>query len=147
MPESVAERALQALYAALSSALPVGAVLERNSALPLRIPPGGLMILRDGDPGDPQVILSPLRYDYDHMAELDIHAGNPDQAARDATFDTLKRSVALALQVDRSLGGLADDLRARAPRALLIKPIDGATEIKAATIPIIITYVTDDPLT
>ena len=34
----------------------------RGDVLPERIPPYGLMILRDGNPGEPGVTLSPLAY-------------------------------------------------------------------------------------
>jgi hypothetical protein len=36
----------------------------RGEVLPERIPPSGLMILRDGNPGEPGVTLSPLMYLY-----------------------------------------------------------------------------------
>jgi hypothetical protein len=36
----------------------------RGEVLPERIPPSGLMILRDGNPGEPGVMLSPLMYLY-----------------------------------------------------------------------------------
>ena len=42
----------------------------RGEVLPERIPSGGLMILRDGNPGEPGVTLSPLIYHYQHRAEL-----------------------------------------------------------------------------
>mgnify|MGYP001142068807 CR=1 FL=1 len=44
----------------------------RGEVLPERISPAGLMILRDGDPGDPAVTLSPLAYHYQHRAELEV---------------------------------------------------------------------------
>ncbi len=44
----------------------------RGEILPERISPAGLMILRDGDPGDPAVTLSPLAYHYQHRAELEV---------------------------------------------------------------------------
>lgn len=147
MADSTLEAALKALQAALAAEMPATATLKRNIALPQSIPAGGLAILRDGDPGEPEISLSPLRYEYRHTAELDIHAGDAAQDARDATFDALKQAVAPALAADRTLGGLVVDLRAQAPRALLIKTVDGATEIKAATIPIVVSYVTTDPLT
>jgi hypothetical protein len=34
-----------------------GATVERNSVLPEKIPDGGLIILRDGDPGEPEQAL------------------------------------------------------------------------------------------
>jgi hypothetical protein len=44
----------------------------RGEVLPERVPAAGLIILRDGDPGDPAVTLSPLLYHYDHRAELEV---------------------------------------------------------------------------
>jgi hypothetical protein len=55
MPVSKAEQILDALKA-LFETLP-DAVVERNSVLPEKIPDGGLIILRDGDPGEPEQAL------------------------------------------------------------------------------------------
>ena len=49
MPASKAEQVLDALKTLLETLL--GATIERNSVLPEKIPDGGLIILRDGDPG------------------------------------------------------------------------------------------------
>ena len=62
------ETILTALHARLS-ALPATAL--RGEVLPERIPADGLLILRDGEPGDPEVTLSPLRYHYQHRAEIE----------------------------------------------------------------------------
>ncbi len=43
----------------------------RGDVLPERVPSAGLLILRDGEPGDPEVTLSPLRYHYQHRAEIE----------------------------------------------------------------------------
>jgi hypothetical protein len=61
------ETILVALHARLS-ALPATAL--RGDVLPERVPAAGLLILRDGEPGEPEVTLSPLRYHYQHRAEL-----------------------------------------------------------------------------
>ena len=61
------ETILAALFARLS-ALPATAM--RGDVLPERIPATGLIILRDGKPGEPEVTLSPLTYFYEHRAEL-----------------------------------------------------------------------------
>jgi len=55
----------------------------RGEVLPERIPPGGLMILRDGNPGEPGVTLSPLMYHYqgDYQASW---TGNRRAASRAA---------------------------------------------------------------
>ena len=55
------ESILAALHARLS-VLPATAL--RGEVLPERVPAAGLVILRDGEPGEPEVTLSPLRYHY-----------------------------------------------------------------------------------
>jgi len=60
------ETILAALNARLS-ALP--ATVLRGEVLPERIPAEGLPIPRDGEPGEPEVTLSPLAYHYQHRAE------------------------------------------------------------------------------
>lgn len=135
---------LQALLAALEGALPPGAVLLRNAVLPERIPPAGIAILRDGTPGEPEVLLSPLTYLYEHRAELDLVVeGRADE--RDAAFDALKRAVGAAIEADRTLGGLCDWVLGEAPAPLSLA-VEGAEGLKAATIPVVLVYGTPDPL-
>jgi hypothetical protein len=62
------ETILAALHARLS-ALPATAL--RGEVLPERVPAEGLLILRDGEPGEPEVTLSPLAYHYQHRAEIE----------------------------------------------------------------------------
>jgi hypothetical protein len=73
------------------SALPATAL--RGDVLPERVPAEGLLILRDGDPGKPEVTLSPLRYYYRHRAEIKAIVQG---AARDAAFDTPTASIGSA---------------------------------------------------
>ena len=77
------ETILTALHARLS-ALPATAL--RGEVLPERVPTDGLLILRDGEPGEPEVTLSPLRYHYQHRAEIEAVVQGTD---RDDAFDTL----------------------------------------------------------
>ena len=53
------ETVLAALHARLQS---LAALVLRDEVLLERIPAAGLIILRDGQPGEPDVTLSPLRY-------------------------------------------------------------------------------------
>ena len=62
------ETVLAALHARLQ---PLAALTLRDEVLPERIPAAGLIILRDGQPGEPEVTLSPLRYHYQHRAEIE----------------------------------------------------------------------------
>ncbi len=136
---SARETILAALYARLS-VLP--AKVLRGDVLPERIPAEGLLILRDGEPGEPEVTLSPLRYHYQHQAEIEAVVQGVD---RDVGFDILCASVGAALTEDRTLGGLCDWVESEAPQPVDL-PVDGGTSLKAALITIVLQYSTQDPL-
>ena len=133
------ETILAALHMRLSE-LPATAL--RGDVLPERVPTAGLLILRDGEPGDPEVTLSPLRYHFQHRAEIEAVV---QSATRDAAFDALCASVGAAITTDRTLGGLCDWVEAEAPRPVDL-PIEGAPALKAAVITIILHYSTVHPL-
>jgi hypothetical protein len=131
------ETILTALYARLL-ALPANAL--RGEVLPERVPAAGLLILRDGEPGEPEVTLSPLRYHYQHRAEIEAVVQG---AAHDGAFDTLTASIGAALIAYRAVGGLCDWVEAEAPRPVDL-PIEGAASLKAAVIQVVLHYSTDD---
>jgi hypothetical protein len=133
------EAILSALHALLRTQ---PAPVLRGEVLPERVPAAGLLILRDGDPGEPAVTLSPLRYHYQHRAEVEVVVQG---AARDASFDALCAGIGAAFAVDRTLGGWCDWIEAEAPRPVDL-PIEGAAALKAAVIPIILHYSMSDPL-
>lgn len=133
------ETILAALHARLST-LPASAL--RGDVLPERIPSAGLLILRDGEPGEPEVTLSPLMYHYEHRAEIDAVVQG---IARDTAFDTLCASIGAVLAGDRTLYGLCDWVEAEAPRPVDL-PVEGAASLKAAVITVVLNYSLADPL-
>ena len=134
------ESILQALLAVLQT-LPNATVL-RGEVLPERVPSEGLLILRDGEPGAPEVTLSPLAYHYQHRAEIEAVVQG---ASRDADFDMLTASIGTTLTADRTLGGLCDWVEAEAPRPVDL-PVEGAASLKAAVIPVVLHYTMADTL-
>jgi len=64
---------------------------------------------------------------------------------RDTRFDTLIAGVGAVITTDRTLGGLCDRIEAKAPRPVDLR-VEGAAALKAAGIPIVLTYSMDDPL-
>ena len=134
------ETVLAALLARLQ---PLAALTLRDEVLPERIPAAGLIILRDGQPGEPDVTLSPLRYHYQHRAELEVivQAGT----GRASAFDDLIASISAALDADRTLGGLCDWVEPEAPASVDL-PVEGATALKAAVITVVLHYTTTGPL-
>lgn len=135
------ETVLAALHARLQ---PLAALVPRDEILPERIPAGGLIILRDGQPGDPEVTLSPLLYHYQHRAELEVVVQTG--TGRASAFDTLIASIGTALEADRTLGGFCDWVEPEAPTSVDL-PIEGAAAMRAAVITVVLHYTTAGPLT
>ena len=90
-----------------------GATVARNMSLPSRIPAAGLVILRDGTPGEPEVSLSPLTYHYDHEAVVEVIV--QVQSTQDSMFESLCVAIGQRLAANRTLGGLCDWLEGAAP--------------------------------
>lgn len=134
------ESVLAALQARLQ---PLAALVLRDEVLPERIPAAGLIILRDGQPGEPDVTLSPLRYHYQHRAELEVVVQAPN--GRATAFDILIASIGAALEADRTLGGLCDWVEPEAPASVDL-PIEGAAALKAAIVTVVLHYTTNGPL-
>jgi hypothetical protein len=121
-------------------------LLERNSALPEKVPAGGLIILRDGDPGEPEQALGGFGGTYfQHAVEIEVYVEEGDAAARDAAFDALLQQIGAALEPDPTLTGLAFGLTYRRPEPA-IEAIAGAPAIKTATLTVTVDYETVAPL-
>jgi hypothetical protein len=138
---SVRETILTAL-ADLLRTIPHVPVL-RGEVLPERIPPAGLMILRDGTPGEPGVTLSPLTYHFQHRAELEMIVQSAKD--RDALFDALVAKISAVIAADRTLRGLCDWIEPEAAEPVDL-PVEGAASLKAGIIPITLHYATSNAL-
>ncbi len=135
------EEVLQALLAQLQT-VPLGKV-ERNRLRPERIPPEGLIILRDGEIGEPEVLLSPLSYIWTHTARVEVFSASGDP---DTHLDTLLTSIATVLGFDPALGREIDQMEIGAPDFDGAAP-EGGPNVKAAIVPIRLVYETSNPLT
>lgn len=136
---STRETILTALHARL---LVLPATVLRGEVLPERVPTDGLVILRDGDPGDPEVTMSPLAYHYRHKVELEVVVQGVN---RDIAFDDLCMSIGSVLAAAPTLDGLIDWMEVQAPQTVDLA-VDGAISLKAAELPIILHYVSHDQL-
>jgi hypothetical protein len=144
MPASKAEQVLEAIRALLETV--PGAAIERNSVLPETIPASGLIILRDGAPGEPEQALGGFGSAYyQHAVEIEVYVEEGDAAARDAAFDGLLQQIGVALDADPTLGGLAFGLTYGRPEPV-IEAIVGAPAVKSATLSVTVDYETDAPL-
>lgn len=139
---SVRENILQALFAQIQ-VTSAGTVFQRNGILPNRLAAAGLAILRDGDPGEPEVSLSPLRYHYEHKALLEVMVQN--EANQDALLDSILVAIGEAIALDRTLGGLCDFVEPMAPNTDTV-PIDGGEPVLAASVELCLYYATENPI-
>ena len=144
MAASKAEQVLEAIRAQLETV--PGATVERDSVLPEKIPVGGLIILRDGDPGEPEQALGGFgNAYYQHALEVEVYLQEGDAAVRDAAFDVLLQQIGAALEADQTLGGLAFGLSYGRPETS-IEAVPGAPAIKTGTLSVSVDYETDAPL-
>lgn len=141
---STRETVLAALHGALRDEFAPWPYIDvlRSEPLPVTIPPQGLLILRDGNPGEPEASMSPLRWHYQHRAEIEVLVQVDDRAD---VFDAICVRIGAVLAADRTLGGLCDWAEPEAPQPSDL-PVDGAETIKAAVIAVVLHYSTADPL-
>ncbi|WPB86387.1 hypothetical protein [Sediminicoccus rosea] len=133
---SVRETALAALYARLGAALaarnPAPKVL-RNESVPQRLPPGGLVVVRDGETVEETAILSPLAWAVEHRAEVEV------VATTGALLDALLVDIAAAIPGDRTLGGAVEWAQPGAP-TFDDAETEGAAPARAASVPITLSF-------
>jgi hypothetical protein len=139
------EAVLDAIRELLAAALPAAKV-ERNAAKPERIPTGGLVIIRDGDPGEPEVHLSPLTYIYTHRIPVEVAVGAAPPLSREQVLDQSLHGIGEAVEANRTLGGLCDFIEPEAPSTDDLEAT-GTVAARWADVVIVATYATPNPLT
>ncbi len=135
---SLREAAIAALHARLVTALasrhPAPLVL-RGETVPQRLPPGGLVVIRDGETVEETPILSPLAWAIEHRAEVEVTVAGATPAARNALLDGLLVDIAAAVTADRTLGGPVEWAQPGAPEFEDVE-VEGAAAARAASVPV-----------
>lgn len=126
------------IQAALPNAEVVG--LDTDDRAPARVPAGGRVVVRHGDPGDPEVDLSPLAYNWRHPVPIEA------AALSDETLDAMLTAIGEAIEADRQLSGLCDWIEPSAPLNDEIY-IAGGGAPRTAVFDVIASYVSTSPLT
>lgn len=138
------EQVLVAILALVEGALP-GATVKRNRDKPDFTGPGGIVIIRDGDLSESEVLLSPLTYIYDHHIQLEIAAFEANGVKANDAIDIMMVSIGTAIMADRTLGGLCDWIDA-APPVTDNLDAEGVAPGRWADAAILATYATSNPL-
>ena len=135
---SMREAAIAALHGRLATSLagrnPAPLVL-RGETVPQRLPPGGLVVIRDGETVEETAILSPLTWAIEHRTEIEVTVGGATSAARTALLDALLVDIAAAIAADRTLGGAVEWAQPGAPDFEDVE-FEGAAAARAASIPV-----------
>jgi hypothetical protein len=135
---SMREAAIAALHGRLQTALatrnPAPLVL-RGETVPQRLPPGGLVVLRDGETVEETAILSPLAWAIEHRAEVEVTVGGATPATRTTLLDALLVDIAAAIAADRTLGGTVEWAQPGAPDFEDVE-VEGAAAARAASVPV-----------
>ena len=143
---SMRETAIAALHDVVLSAvaaLDPAPTLLRNETVPQRLPPGGVLVLQDGETEEATAMLSPLAYAIRHRAELEITVGGADDAERVAQLEDILAAIADAIVADRTLGG-AVEWSEPGPPLIEPVPVDGAAALKSALLPITLWFTAPD---
>lgn len=123
-----------------------GAKVERNAPLPATAPSNGLVIIHDGDPGDPvDVLLGSVEYSWEHEVPIEVVVQKATTAARIDQLSTLLAAVGERLRADRTLGGLVDYIEF-GPPDFQDEAIKGAAALKGAAVMLRISYDSPDSL-
>lgn len=139
-----AEQVIQAVVALLQAALPF-AEHARNADKPVSIAPGGNVIVRDGDRGDPDVTLGPVSYTYQHEVHVDLAAYASASQTREAVLDAMIATIGSAVEANRTLGGLCEWVEPTTPDLDDIAT-DGAETARWAEFALTCIYTTTSPL-
>lgn len=143
---STSEQVIEAVKAMVEAALP-DFLVERNAEGPERIPAGGMVVIRDGMAGDPDITLSPLTYHYAHAVRVEIVVVGTTPEDRSAQLDEALIKVGVAVEADRSLGGLCEWLAPADDRpASADFHIEGGETGRIADLDIVASYSTSNPL-
>lgn len=120
--------------------------VERNSAVPEKIPAGGLIILRDGTADEPEQPLGGFGGVYCRQdVEIEVYVEDGDVPSRDTSFDILLQQIGTVLDADPTLGGLAFGLTYGRPE-IDTEAVIGGPAIKAGTLIVAIEFEADTPL-
>lgn len=138
---------LAAVKALVQSALPHAKVigLDGEDAAPTRVPPTGMVVVRSGDPGEPEVDLCPPVYHYTHRIPIEVSAYETTAKSGEEVVDEMMGRIGAVVEVDRTLGGRCDWLEPTGPNTDDIYT-EAATPARGGDFDLLASYSTTSPL-
>jgi hypothetical protein len=115
----------------------------RNETVPQRLPPGGLIVVQDGETVEETPILSPLRWQVQHVAEVVVAAPGSTPEDRAQLLDALLVDIADAIVADRTLAGAVEWAQPQSP-SFDDLDFEGASSVRAASVPVELWFTTSE---
>ncbi len=139
---------LTAVKELIANALPRAKVLglDGAEAAPATIPADGMVIVRTGDPGEPEYTLSPITYYYDHRIPIEVSTFATPGLTTEEALDVMLVAIGEGVGADRTLGGLCDWLDTTSAGTDDIYAEGGGQPPRGAEIMLIASYSTRNPL-
>lgn len=121
--------------------------VEKNVAAPAEMTTGEkLVIVRDGDPGEPEIMLGGFRDAfYTHLIDIELFVCHGRDETRDTMYADICAAIGAALESDLTVGGMVQGMEYFSP-APTTAPIEGAADIKEAVIRVAVDYQSNTPL-
>lgn len=104
-----------------------------------------MVILHDGNVGEPEILLLPPICLFNHEAEVEVIVQAVKSKDRDKLLDELLEKIGELLSSDVNLTGLTDFVYPKPPE-IIEDYIEGAPLIKAAIITVVLQYSMTSPL-
>lgn len=120
-------------------------LILKNAATPQTIPDTGLIMLGDGKNTIIQTILSPVSYIVELRPELEVLVQNSNDDERCALTKEIVCKIAKCFEYDYTLDGAVDYLHFEMPE-YSDEDIDGAPPIRIGRLPVIMEFITNNPL-
>lgn len=141
---TTAEQVIKGLIGLIEAAVP-HVHLVRNPAKEQSLKQGALLCLFDGDRGEPEILLSPMTYSFNHAVQLEIWTEPYANFTAEALQDQILSALGPALIADRTVGGLCDHLEPRLDGVETVAS-DGAVPVRISRITLTCSYTTPSPL-
>jgi len=120
-------------------------LILKNAATPQTIPETGLIMISDGKSGIIETILSPVSYIVELRPDLEVLVQNSNDEQRCSLTSDIVGKIAKCFENDFTLNGAVDYLHFEMPE-YADEDVDGAPPIRFARIPVIMEFISNNPL-
>jgi hypothetical protein len=121
------------------------AVVKINAPDPEDISANGLIIIRDGDPGEGDRVIGGRVTYHQPSIEIEVFYQHEDNHTLETNFDALVQDIGSALEGNLTLSGVIEGMEYSLPDSGS-EPVEGGKNIKFGVIDMVVDYQSATPL-